>query len=346
EVLFPYLNGEDLNSRPDCSGRRCVINFRDWPIERAREFPEPFAIVEREVKPERASNSDRRRREIWWRFTRRAVEQYDAVENLDQVLVIALVSRLAMPALVPARQVFAHKLAVFATNKCADLALFSSAFHNQWAWKYSSTMKADLNYSPSDVYDTFPQPVRSERMDRAGAELHEVRSKLMLERDLGLTKLYNLVNDPSESDPMIQRIRELHVEIDEAVLEAYALDEEREPAIRDYEARKAKAPLPAWSEVVLDHGFHDHGQGVRWTVGPQARLDILDKLLALNHYRHKEEPQTGARKPKKPARQKTTAGRTAFPATPKERFSAASESEEAEPAVLDDGLFPPDGALF
>ena len=28
-------------------------------------------------------------------------------------------------------------------------------------------------------------------------------------------------------------LREIHVEIDEAVREAYALDEEREPAIRD-----------------------------------------------------------------------------------------------------------------
>ncbi|MGW7595373.1 Eco57I restriction-modification methylase domain-containing protein, partial [Streptomyces rubiginosohelvolus] len=27
EVLFPYLNGEDLNSRPDCSASRWVINF-------------------------------------------------------------------------------------------------------------------------------------------------------------------------------------------------------------------------------------------------------------------------------------------------------------------------------
>ena len=32
------------------------------------------------------------------------------------------------------------------------------------------------------------------------------------------------------------RLREIHVEIDEAVREAYALDEEQEPAIREYES--------------------------------------------------------------------------------------------------------------
>jgi len=29
EVLFPYLNGEDLNSRPDTSASRWVIDFND-----------------------------------------------------------------------------------------------------------------------------------------------------------------------------------------------------------------------------------------------------------------------------------------------------------------------------
>jgi hypothetical protein len=185
-------------------------------------------------------------------------------------------------------------------------------------------------------------------MDRAGAELHEFRSKLMLDRDRGLTRLYNLVNDPAESDPKVQRIRDLHVEIDEAVLEAYALDEEREPAIHDYEARKAKPPLPAWSDVVLDHGFHDHGQGTRWTVGPQARLDILDKLLALNHYRHRQEPKTGVRRPRKITRKKAGADRTVTPGG----SPAAGRTEGSDPvgqetdALFDDGLFPPDGALF
>ena len=84
QVLFPYLNGEDLNSRPDQSPSRWVINFFDYPLERideeewtlltedekeqqaklgrvapdyskpvARDFPDCIAIVEEKVKPER-----------------------------------------------------------------------------------------------------------------------------------------------------------------------------------------------------------------------------------------------------------------------------------------------------
>ncbi|MBU44112.1 MAG: restriction endonuclease [Spirochaetaceae bacterium] len=35
DVLKPYLNGDDLNSRPDQSPSRWVINFYDWPLERS-----------------------------------------------------------------------------------------------------------------------------------------------------------------------------------------------------------------------------------------------------------------------------------------------------------------------
>jgi hypothetical protein len=76
------------------------------------------------------------------------------------------------------------------------------------------------------------------------------------------------------------KLRAIHVEIDEAVREAYALDEEREPQIREFEAKIASAPLPSWQEIDLGHGFHETRQGVRFTISPQARTDVPDKLLA------------------------------------------------------------------
>ena len=62
DVLFPYLNGEDLNSRPDLSPSRWVINFFDWPLDRgsapddydgpvAADYPDCLEIVEEKVKP-------------------------------------------------------------------------------------------------------------------------------------------------------------------------------------------------------------------------------------------------------------------------------------------------------
>jgi hypothetical protein len=59
EVVFPYLNGEDLTSRPDQSPSRWVINFFDWQVERAMEYPACFQIVEEKVKPERTRKNDK-----------------------------------------------------------------------------------------------------------------------------------------------------------------------------------------------------------------------------------------------------------------------------------------------
>src|SRR5690606_9015150 len=57
DVLFPYLNGEDLNSRPDSSAPRWVIDFNDRSELAAQEYELPYQRVLEQVKPERAKNN-------------------------------------------------------------------------------------------------------------------------------------------------------------------------------------------------------------------------------------------------------------------------------------------------
>jgi hypothetical protein len=111
----------------------------------------------------------------------------------------------------------------------------------------------------------------------------------------------------------------------------YALDEERESAIREYEARVASERLPGWREIELGHGFHETRQGVRFTISPQTRIDVLDKLLALNHYRYQQEVERGLHSGK---------GRGASRKKGTGRGTPTSEGFE------DGSLFPPDGAMF
>ena len=117
-------------------------------------------------------------------------------------------------------------------------------------------MKADTVYAPSDCCDTLPCPQPTERITTSGGELDAFRRSVMEMRGVGLTKLYDLVSDETITTSDFIHLREIHVEIDEAVWEAYAFDEEREPQIREFEARIASAPLPPWREIDLGHGFH------------------------------------------------------------------------------------------
>jgi hypothetical protein len=92
----------------------------------------------------------------------------------------------------------------------------------------------------------------------------------MLPRQIGLTKIYNLVHDPAVSDPEVEELREVHRRIDVAVRDSYG-----------------------WSDLDLDPGFHQTSQGIRWTISPAAQVEVLDRLLALNHARYAEEVAQG-----------------------------------------------------
>lgn len=167
-------------------------------------------------------------------------------------------------------------------------------------------METRIRYTPSDVYETFPKPDLSERMDRAGEELDAYRRPLMLERGLGLTKLYNQVHDPKVSDPAVERLRQIHVEVDEAVSEAYG-----------------------WNDLDLGHGFHETHQGIRFTIALEAQVEVLDRLLELNHARHDEEVRRGLHSGKGKGR------------------GSGGGGVGGEDVVFDDGaLMPPPGALF
>src|SRR5690606_22828866 len=66
-----------------------------------------------------------------------------------------------------------------------------------WAWKYSSTMKSDLSYAPTQVFETFPFPeeispdIRNEVED-LGKRYYNVRKLIMSKYKIGLTRFYNI----------------------------------------------------------------------------------------------------------------------------------------------------------
>ncbi|WP_232009649.1 Eco57I restriction-modification methylase domain-containing protein [Actinomyces howellii] len=271
EVLFPYLNGEDLNSRPDCSPSRWVIDFGMRSRDEAGLYETPFARVVRDVKPQRDVVKIDYRREYWWRFAAWAPSMRRAIAELDEVLVVARVSKTVMPVRVPTGAVMSDATVVFATDSFSDQAVLSSSLHQAWAIKNGSGMRGDPRYTPTDVFETFPRPAPTPALEAVGRSLDTERREIMLRRSLGLTTLYNLVNDPGLTpgvDPDVDRLREIHRELDETVAAAYG-----------------------WDDLDLAHGFHTYRQMTRWTVSPSARVEILDRLLEENHRRAALEAQ-------------------------------------------------------
>jgi len=164
-------------------------------------------------------------------------------------------------------------LGVFASDDFGVQAVLSSSLHQLWAITYGSGMRNDPRYTPSDVFETFPRPLSTSRLDEIGRKLDEERRRIMLGRGLGLTKLYNAVNDPAIKDSLdsdIAEVRALQAELDRVALDAYG-----------------------WSDIEPDHGFYPFRKMERWTVNPIARVEILDRLLEENQRRAGEETANG-----------------------------------------------------
>jgi type I restriction-modification system DNA methylase subunit len=228
DVLFPYLNGEDLNTSPDQSPSRWVINFYDLPLtlmkkeewasydeetqkailkegvyaspiytgKVATDYPNCLDFVERLVKPERLQQTGDRGAKYWWQFLRIRGELYRTIASLNQVLVVARVGKYQAFVFSQCDKVFHEKIVVTAFSEYKFASILNSEFHQCWARRYSSTLggMSTVNYSPSDCFDTFPFPQDSPAdadLDQIGAKYHERRKQLMLKMQLGLTKTYN-----------------------------------------------------------------------------------------------------------------------------------------------------------
>ncbi|MGH7134940.1 MAG: type IIL restriction-modification enzyme MmeI, partial [Pirellulales bacterium] len=291
DVLFPYVGGEDVNSSPIHVGSRWIINFHDWPLSRAERYPDCLEIVRSRVKPsrDRLPNSKRRVRDNWWRYEHEATELYRQINGLDNVVAITSVSKWAMPAMVDAKNVFAHTVYVFASDEPGLFGTLSSAAHSWWTLAYASTLETRLRYTPSTVFETYPLPeeLGPDWMPIAaiGERLASFRAEFMVRTGLGLTKTYNRMHNPDDHDPSIDYLRDLHVELDHTVRNAYG-----------------------WSDLELDHHHWETPQGMRFTVSPEAKDELLDRLLELNHQRYAAEVAAGLhdKKAKKaPVKRKT-----------------------------------------
>jgi hypothetical protein len=162
-------------------------------------------------------------------------------------------------------------------------------------------MKNDLRYTPTDCFDTFPLPLIENQIKAMGAKYHAQRQSVMTTRQEGLTKTYNRFHDPVDASADIQKLRDLHVEMDHTVAAAYG-----------------------WSDLALDHDFHETKQGVRFTISEPARREVLQRLLKLNHERYAEEVKQGLHDKKKSKTKKT--------GTPKK----SNKSQPAAPMLFGD----------
>lgn len=278
------INGDDLVTNAEHKGPRLAFNISEYDVASAQsKVPELLELARVKVKPERdklgASPDAKRRREQWWKWSRSTTSLYEAMRRSEMVLATAYTSPQMSFCFVPKDQFFLNTVVLFTGANNGLFSTLQSRIHETWTRSFSSSLAETLRYAPSDCFETFPLPKESgTEKDCLGRRYHEHRAALMVARNEGLTKTYNRVHDRRETAADIQRLRELHADMDRAVLESYGW--------RDL-AERADA-------VFLDETNEDDYRYQGRLFWPSDfRDEVLARLLALNVERHAEEVRLG-----------------------------------------------------
>lgn len=270
KVVRRWLNGADLTDGPILTAVRFVIDFSSLTIEQAMRYPECFDRVLDSVKPYRDNDNQASRRKNWWRFGATALGMRTAIADKEKVLVRPFTSNTFFFDFVSTAYLFTNAIIVTTFDDLSSFAILNSSIHEYWAREYGSSLKLDLRYIPSKCFATFPFPETKDELNFVGQSYYNHRKRVLTILNEGITSVINRFHNPEESSEDIKRLRDLHVEMDNAVAAAYG-----------------------WDDFNLGHGFHETKQGLRFTISGEARREVLQRLLKLNHERYAEEVAQG-----------------------------------------------------
>lgn len=309
-VLFPIFNGDDINNLIELIPQRYVVYFWDWTEDEIKEYNDIASLIKDKIILERSKTKQSEYIKTWWKFKRPTTKIYRNNNSIKFCISSARTTKYLSFTISPSNAIYTDGAVVITDDSFITFSIFHSSFHTEWAFKLSSALATTLRYAPSDCFETFPLPQilntqEQHKLETIGKVYHDYRKQLILGFQLGLTKTYNLfhsnaitaqsINDKDKQVASLQKhlaktantfsfdeaiegilkLRELHVQMDEAVLEAYE-----------------------WNDIQLRHDFYEvdylpENDRLRYTIHPDARKEVLKRLLELNHKIHAEEVESG-----------------------------------------------------
>lgn len=291
-VIRPYMNGRDVAQRP--RGVFVIDAFPRSADQLRKERPEIYQWLIHYVKPERDQQKDRSLRENWWLHRRTNADLRKALVGIDRYIVTPQTCKHRFFMFLGANVLPDDKLIAIGLEDPEYLAILSSRIHALWSWATGGRLGVgnDSVYNKSSCFDSFPFPgMESAQRSRLAEIANEIdkHRKSAQERSsaVTMTGCYNVLEKLRLDDPLTSKdqeiletalvsvLRELHDELDRAVLKAYGWD--------DLAGRLVGAP----------------GATTPWPEKPEkqqeAEDDLLQRLVDLNQARAAEEAQGNVR---------------------------------------------------
>ncbi len=233
-----YRNGRDITSRPRGV---MVIDLFGLTAEQVRaKFPEVYQWVHDRVKPERDQNNRASYRDNWWIHGEPRSDFRPALAGLQRYISTVETSKHRFFVFLDASVLPDNKLVNIALDDAYFLGILSSRAHLAWALASGGWMGVgnDPVYVKTRCFEPFPfpDPTDSQRIRiRALGESLDAHRKRRQELflDLTITGMYNVLEKLRAAEPLtgdertihehglVSVLREIHDELDAAVLEAY-----------------------------------------------------------------------------------------------------------------------------
>lgn len=219
-VIRRYLVGKDIAEAPDQSPQRWIIDFSSMELQDAMKFPACLSRVRSRVKPEREKNNREAYRKYWWRFVEPRPGMRAALKRHERFVAGTATGKRFLFTWVDGEVCPSNATNVFAFEDDYAMGILNSSFHGVWALSEGSTLEDRPRYTPTSCFETFPWPDRDKdhlaTIGNLSVELLELRSRICQEQQIGLTKLYNQVDEGAWQDLVTA-----HRNLDEAVAKAY-----------------------------------------------------------------------------------------------------------------------------
>jgi hypothetical protein len=234
--IRPYRNGKDLTDQPRGVS---IIDLYGLTADEARSrYPAAYQWVLERVKPERDQNNRASYRDNWWLLGENQPLMRAAISDLNRYIVTTLTAKHRIFQFIDASILPDQGLVAFASANAYTLGVLSSQVHVVWALAAGGTLEDRPRYNITRCFDPFPFPAASpEQQARIAAlaeqlDTHRKRQQAT-HPDLTLTGMYNVLAKLRSGEPLTAKdktihetglvavLRQLHDELDAAVLAAY-----------------------------------------------------------------------------------------------------------------------------
>lgn len=244
-LVRPYRNGRDLTDKPRGA---LVIDAFGLSAEQLREqYPAAYQWLLERVKPERDQNNRASYRDNWWIFGEPRRNLRISLAGLPRYIATVETSKHRTFQFLEAAILPDNKLVAIALDDAYSLGILSSQLHIEWALAAGSWLGVgnDPVYVKTRCFEAFPfpdedtglTPALRERIATLAEQIDAHRKQVLAagHHGLTLTGLYNVLaalragraltakEKTQHTQGLVGVLRELHDELDAAVLTAYGL---------------------------------------------------------------------------------------------------------------------------